>query len=417
LPKSHLASKIKILNFERFIAKRIVNSSERTFSKLIVGIAITGIMLGLAVMIISFAIITGFKKEIEQKVTGFAGVAQITAYDLNSSYESTPINRKQGFLNSLAKFKSIEKVNPYAYKAGIISSNGDIEGVVLKGVDFDFDWSFFKNKIVNGKLPKYQDSISSNQVLISAFTANRLSLKTGDSFTMFFVQEPIRKRKFTISGIYSIGMEDLDKVFVIADIKQIQKLNDWQPDQIGGFEIVANSNANILEISDLVRSEVGPELNSISILERYPQLFEWLNLLDVNADVILVLMLLVAGINMISALLIMILERTNMIGILKALGAGNVSIRKIFIYNAIYLIGYGMILGNILGLGICFLQQQFQFLKLDQQSYYLSSVPIDLDFKTVLFLNLGTLLVSLLMLIIPSSLVSSISPVKAIRFK
>ncbi len=405
------------MNFERFIAKRIVNSSERSFSKLIVGIAITGITLGLAVMIISFAIISGFKNEIQEKITGFAGSVQITAYDLNSSYESTPINRNQDFLKTISNNNKIKKIEPFAYKAGIISSSGDIEGIVLKGVDQNFDWDFFADKLLEGSLPTYRDSINSNQVLISSYTANRLSLKNGDSFTMFFVQDPIRKRKFTISGIYSIGMEDLDKIFVMADIRQIQKLNDWLPTEVGGFEIVANSGFELNDVAQLVSSEVGPELNSLSVAERYPQLFEWLDLLDVNADVILVLMLLVASINMISALLIMILERTNMIGILKALGAGNRSIRKVFIYNAIYLIGYGMLLGNIIGIGFCYLQSQFHFFKLDQESYYLSSVPIDMNIQTILLLNAGTLITSLLMLIIPSSLVSSISPLKAIRFK
>ena len=405
------------MNFERFIAKRIVNSSERSFSKLIVGIAITGITLGLAVMIISFAIISGFKNEIQEKITGFAGSVQITAYDLNSSYESTPINRNQDFLKTISNNNKIKKIEPFAYKAGIISSSGDIEGIVLKGVDQNFDWDFFADKLLEGSLPTYTDSINSNQVLISSYTANRLSLKNGDSFTMFFVQDPIRKRKFTISGIYSIGMEDLDKIFVMADIRQIQKLNDWLPTEVGGFEIVANSGFELNDVAQLVSLEVGPELNSLSVAERYPQLFEWLDLLDVNANVILVLMLLVASINMISALLIMILERTNMIGILKALGAGNRSVRKVFIYNAIYLIGYGMLLGNIIGIGFCYLQSQFHFFKLDQESYYLSSVPIDMNIQTILLLNAGTLITSLLMLIIPSSLVSSISPLKAIRFK
>ena len=405
------------MNFERFIAKRIVNSSERSFSKLIVGIAITGITLGLAVMIISFAIISGFKNEIQEKITGFAGSVQITAYDLNSSYESTPINRNQDFLKTISNNYKIKKIEPFAYKAGIISSSGDIEGIVLKGVDQNFDWDFFADKLLEGSLPTYTDSINSNQVLISSYTANRLSLKNGDSFTMFFVQDPIRKRKFTISGIYSIGMEDLDKIFVMADIRQIQKLNDWLPTEVGGFEIVANSGFELNDVAQLVSLEVGPELNSLSVAERYPQLFEWLDLLDVNANVILVLMLLVASINMISALLIMILERTNMIGILKALGAGNRSVRKVFIYNAIYLIGYGMLLGNIIGIGFCYLQSQFHFFKLDQESYYLSSVPIDMNIQTILLLNAGTLITSLLMLIIPSSLVSSISPLKAIRFK
>lgn len=405
------------MNFERFIAKRIVNSSERSFSKLIVGIAITGITLGLAVMIISFAIISGFKNEIQEKITGFAGSVQITAYDLNSSYESTPINRNQDFLKTISNNYKIKKIEPFAYKAGIISSSGGIEGIVLKGVDQNFDWDFFADKLLEGSLPTYTDSINSNQVLISSYTANRLSLKNGDSFTMFFVQDPIRKRKFTISGIYSIGMEDLDKIFVMADIRQIQKLNDWLPTEVGGFEIVANSGFELNDVAQLVSLEVGPELNSLSVAERYPQLFEWLDLLDVNANVILVLMLLVASINMISALLIMILERTNMIGILKALGAGNRSVRKVFIYNAIYLIGYGMLLGNIIGIGFCYLQSQFHFFKLDQESYYLSSVPIDMNIQTILLLNAGTLITSLLMLIIPSSLVSSISPLKAIRFK
>ena len=254
-------------------------------------------------------------------------------------------------------------------------------------------------------------------MMISKFTADQLKLKIGDDFLMYFVQEPLRKRKFTIVGMFDLGFEEIDKVYVIGDMALIRRLNNWQHDQVGGYEIGIKNFDRLDAIADQVYDSLDLNLKSYSIKELFPVIFQWLSLLDVNTLVILTLMLAVAIINMISALLIMILERTNMIGILKAMGSSNWEVRKIFLYNASYLIGLGLLLGNILGLGIGFLQQNTHLLKLDQASYYISFVPIEFHFVDILLLNVGTLFICIFVLLVPSLLITKISPIQAITFK
>ncbi|SMO76041.1 ABC transporter permease [Solitalea koreensis] len=405
------------MNIELFIAKRISSGAQRSFSKMIVAIAITGIALGLAVMITSFAIVTGFKAEIRDKIIGFSGAIQVVKYDLNTSLENTAVTLKPQAYRLLKNNPDIKHIQAFATKTGIISANGDIEGVVLKGVGTDFDWRFFRNKMVAGNVLKLNSDSSLNEVLISKYTAGKLKLKLNDQVLMYFIQEPLRMRKFRIAGIFDLGIEELDKMFVIGDIKTIQRLNNWNANEVGGYELSLKSYDKLDTISNFVFNNIGDNLTAYSAPERYPAIFDWLSLLDMNAEVILVLMLIVAGINMISALLILILERTNMIGILKALGATSLSVRRIFLYNGTYLILRGMVIGNILGLGFCFLQDKFKIITLDQQSYYMKFVPIEISFFTILLLNIGTLIVCLLMLIVPSMLVARITPIKAIRFK
>lgn len=405
------------MNLELFIAKRISSSAQRAFSKVIVTIAITGIALGLAVMIAAFAIVTGFQGQIRSKITGFSGAIQLVKYDLNTSLENNPIQLNDHAEQLLTKTPGLGHYQSFATKTGIISANDEIEGVVLKGVGTDFDWKFYKDKLVSGRTLKLNNDSITNEVMISQFLANRLKLKTGDNILMYFVQEPLRRRKFKIAGIFDLGIEELDKMYVLGDLKVIQRLNNWKDNEVGGYEIAVNDYKQIDTISSYIFQNAGEELAAYSARERYPAIFDWLALLDVNAIVILVLMLLVAGINMISALLILILERTNMIGLLKALGAANLSIRKIFLYKASYLILRGMLIGNILGIGFCLIQKHFQIIKLDQQSYYMNFVPIELHWSIVILLNAGTLIVCILMLLLPSMLVTRITPIKALRFK
>ena len=406
------------LSFARFISSRITFKSKRTFSKLIVRIAIIGIMLGLGVMILSMAVIKGFKNEIRQKVRGFAGDIQIVKADLNNSYENSSFVDSMNVVKTLMGLRQVASITPYATKPGIIKANDEIEGVVLKGVDTSYNWDYIKNALVSGTVPNLKDTAATdNPILISQHTASRLKLKTGDDLLMYFIQEPMRIRKFKIKGIFSLGVDEVDKTFVIGDLKLVRRLNDWNNGEIGGYEVrVKNFNA-ISVTADDIDERLPILLKSYTLFENYPTIFEWLNLLDVNTVVMLVLMTAVAVINMISALLIMILERTAMIGMLKAMGAGNWMIQKIFLYNAAYLIGGGLLLGNIFGLGLGYLQQSTHIFKLDQASYYMSFVPIKIEFTDVLLLNIGTLVTCLLVLIIPSMLVTRISPVKAIRFK
>ena len=406
------------MNLPFFIAKRITFSSNRTFSKLIVRIAILGIMLGLAVMILSVAIVKGFKSEIREKVRGFAGDIQIVKYDLNTSFENSPFSINPTTLKTIENYPEIDYAQPFATKPGIINTNDEVEGVVLKGVTKDYDWDYFKNVLLSGRVINFKDSIQSQrEILISQFTANRLNVKVGDDFLMYFVQQPLRKRKFEIVGIYNLGVEELDKMYVMGDISLIRKLNKWQPDQVGGYELRLKNFAKLDTVANQVYENLDIDLRSVTVKEYYPTIFEWLSLLDVNTQVILVLMLAVAVINMISALLIMILERTNMIGIMKALGSNNWAIRKIFLYNAAYLIGLGLLLGNILGIGIGVFQDQTHFFELDQASYFISFVPVQLELFDILLLNAGTLVICVFVMLIPSLLVTQISPVKAISFK
>jgi len=375
-------------------------------------------MLGLGVMLLSLAIVKGFKSEIKEKVRGFNGDIQFIKYDLNSSYENSPFLIQAPVLNQVKANKEVAFVAPYATKPGIIKANDAVEGVVFKGVNQLYDWSYFNKALIAGKTIDFSNPVAAaNQIIISDFLAKRLNLKVGDDFLLYFIQESLRKRKFEIVGIYNTGVEEVDKTYVIGDISLIRKLNHWTVNEVGGYEIRIHDfnkiDQDVFDLSDLL----PPQIKAVSVKDNFPVIFDWLSLLDINAQVILVLMLIVAVINMISALLIMILERTNMIGLLKALGETNWGVRKIFLYNALYLVGFGMLLGNIFGLGLGYFQLQTRFFKLDEASYYMKFIPIEFTFSDILFVNLGTLIICLLVLLIPSYLVTKITPVKAIAFK
>lgn len=406
------------MSFASFISARITFKSKRTFSKLIVRIAIIGIMLGLGVMILSLAIVKGFKHEIRNKVRGFAGDIRVVKFDLNNSYQSSSFPADSEFVKRALKSPFITHVMPVATKPGIVKANNEIEGVVLKGVDKSYDWSYFKKMMVAGDVISFADSVEAQkEIMISQTTADRLKLKVGDKLLMYFVQEPLRKRQFKIKGIFNIGVEEVDKTFVIGALSLINRLNDWKPNEIGQYELRVVDFDHINEAADALDTVLPVKLKEYTIEEDYPTIFEWLNLLDVNSVVMLVLMVAVAVINMISALLIMILERTAMIGMFKAMGASNWAIRKVFLINASYLIGLGLLLGNLLGIGLGYFQMYTHFFKLDQASYYMTFVPVEFNVFDIVVLNIGTLIICLLVLIIPSTLVSRISPVKAIQFK
>jgi lipoprotein-releasing system permease protein len=414
------------MNSEIFIARKLIFSRDKgkSISRSILDIAIFGISLGLAVMIVAVAVVTGFKNEISRKVVGFASHIQILNFDSNISYETQPINSRQDFIRDLKSDPGIENIQVFATKAGIIKTKSDIQGVVLKGVGPDYSWNFLRDYMQEGSIPVITDSAQTNNVLISRYIASILKLELNDDFLMYFIQEPARMRRFTVSGIFETSLEEFDKIYVFGDIRHIQRLNDWDPEQISGFEINITDFSELEEQTYKVMNTVGfgfeedgSRLKVINIHDKYPQIFDWLNLQDMNVLIILILMLIVAGFNMVSGLLILILDRTNMIGILKALGSPNVSIRKIFLYQSGFMILKGLIWGNLIGILICLVQQYFGIFQLDQSSYYLATVPINLNVLHILALNLGTALIIILMLIVPSMVISRISPARAIRFE
>jgi len=384
----------------------------------VVHIAVTSVAIGLAVMIIAVAVVTGFKRQIQEKITGFAAHIQIAHFDANSSFELKPIDRYQPCYTQLKNTENVRHIQVFATKAGIIKAGDQMEGVVLHGIGSDFDWSFFRDKMVEGKTFRVNDSVNNDSVIVSRSIAKLLNLKTGDPLRMYFIiDNKARGRKFVISGIYETGLEEFDRLYVFGDLAHIQKLNGWDSAQVSGFEVFIRDFRDLDKMGDVVYHKIGYDLNARTIRDIYPQLFDWLSLQDMNVIIILALMVMVAGITMISTLLILILERTGMIGMLKALGAKNLSIRKVFLYNAGYIIGKGLLWGNVVGIALGFIQYKFHVIGLPQESYFMSYVPINLDLFSILLLNAGTILICLCMLIVPSFIITRISPVKAIRFE
>ncbi len=406
------------MNYELFIARRIAFSKEKEtiISRPIIRIALIGMALGFAVMLISVAIVTGFKKEISDKVIGFGSHIQLSFYDENSSYETQPISRNQSFLKVLETDPDIKHIQVFATKAGIIKSNEEIEGVVAKGIGSDFDWTYFQSHLIAGNVFRVNDSDRTENILISENLSHKLNIHVGDNIVMHFIQQPPRARKFQISGIYKTGLEEFDNLYIFCDIAHIQKLNDWKNDEVSGFEISIHDFSKLDEITAKVYNTSGSLLNVRSIKEIFPQIFDWLGLQNINAFIIITLMLIVSGMNMISALLIIILERITLIGTLKAIGCPNFNVRKIFIYLAGYLIGRGMLWGNTIAISLILIQKYFGILHLDQQSYYISYVPVNFSLSHILLLNAGTLIVCVMMMILPTILISRIRPIMAIRY-
>ncbi|MBI9059041.1 MAG: ABC transporter permease [Labilibaculum sp.] len=413
------------MNLELFIAKKITNNEkgDGNISHPIISIAKVSIALGISVMILAVAIVTGFKSEITNKVIGFGSHIQITNYDNNSSFETQPIEKSTVSIDQIENISGIKHVQAFATKPGILKTKSEIQGVVLNGVGFDYDWDFFKKHIVEGDTIQLSDDGKSNDILISERLSTLLHLNLGDKISLHFIQNPPRMRRFTITGIYNTGMQEFDQLFLFCDIKHIQKLNDWTEDEISGYEIFIDDFNDLEYIEHQVKgitassfSEEGASLKVRNIIRKYPQIFSWLDMLDLNVWIILSLMILVAGFNMVSGLLIIILEKTNMIGILKALGTPNWSIRKIFLYQSSMLIGKGMLWGNVIGISICLLQYWFEIIPLDPANYYVDTVPINLNISHLILLNVGSLVATVSMLLIPSYLITKITPAKAIKF-
>ena len=407
------------MNVEYFIAKKLFSSKKKnnSFTKPIINIAIIAVAISIAVMLISIIVMKGFKKDISSKVVGFGSHILVTNFSNNNSYESEALNASLELKNSLKKIKGIESVNAFATKAAIIKTKQEIHGVVLKGVSHNYDWSFFNDNLIDGEPIKLDLNSKSSDVLISEEISKLLELNVSDKLIMYFMQEPTRVRKFNVKGVYSTAMVDFDELYVLGDIKHIQSLNSWTENQVGGFELSISDFSQLDKITNEVYEAIPYDLNAQSIKEKVPQIFDWLDLQDMNVIVILILMFLVAVINMITALLILILEKTKLIGILKAMGATNWSIRKIFVYLAVHLTIRGLIIGNSIALLLAFLQLKFSIISLDPQTYYMSTVPVYFDFSQIFLLNLSAIIICYFILIIPSMIISRISPIKAIRFQ
>lgn len=410
-----------------FIAKRISfnKKNKKQIFYPAIRIAIISITLSLTIMIISVAIVTGFKNEVQNKIIGFGSHLQITNSDNNIFYESSPITINTILLKKLKHVPNISHIQSFATKPAIIKTKDSFQGVILKGIDKDFDWFFFKKNLIKGNLLISHSNFSNtSNVILSKNITDKLHLKLNDTFKCYFIQNPIRIRNFRITGIYQTNFEDFDKLFILINITQIRNLNNWDKDMISGFEILVKNydhlNQTMKKISYILSNQTDRLKNNYyvrSIKQLNPIIFAWLDILNINVIVILILMLFVAIFSMIAGLLIIILKYANMIGLLKALGETNRGIRKIFLYVSIFLIGKGLLWGNIIALSICFIQKCTGILKLNPKTYYLSIVPIHLSIVHFFLINIGTFIISLLILIIPSNLVGKILPAKTIRFE
>lgn len=406
------------MNLSFFLAKRITLTGRRTFSRLIVRVAVLTVAVGVAAMILAIAVLNGFKDEVSSKQRGFFGDISITDSYSYDQLEQSPIYLPATTATEIESHPEVIELRRFATKPGIINVNDEVEGVVLKGIDPLYSQDFMQEVLVGGAILDFSDSTAvDGQILISQYTANRLELEVGDDFIMYFVQEPIRRRKFTIRGIYHTSAQDLDKTYVIGALSLIQRLNDWEAEEVGGLEIRVRDFDRVQESRLEVNELLPAGLSAISLRDRFPEIFQWLDLLDANPQIILALMMIVALINMISALLIIILEKTPLIGMLKTFGFPDSGIRQVFLYQAVYLVGLGLLLGNAIALGLYFLQKTTRIFTLDEASYYVSYVPVDISLLEVLVLNVGVLIIAILVLFIPAYLISKIHPIRTIQFR
>ena len=403
----------------KFIADRIFSLSKENLSSTVMRLAVTSVSLSIIVMLVAWAVVVGFKNQIRDKVIGFVAPIHVQSLDKNESVEETPFVLDSLVISRLNSVDGISHYQMVANKAGMIKTDDEIQGVVLKGVDENYDWSYFRSSLIAGQTPEYHAGERSNEVLVSKVIADKMLLGVGDDVRVWFIDNDMqaRGRKFSVSGVFETGLYEFDERFVFADLNQIRKLNGWSDQEAGLLEIALNDNADAEQVNEKLYFALPSNLASYTARESNPQVFDWLDLLDTNVWLIMGLMLLVAGITVISMLLIIIIERTSTIGLLKAMGANNKFIREVFLLRSMRILLIGMLIGNAIGLALCFLQQYFGIVKLPAETYYLSAVPIELHLSTLIFINLGTFLLWVLMLLIPTSVINRISPTKSIRFE
>ena len=411
---------------ESFIARRLYKNEQgsRKVSRPAVLIAQAGVALGLAVMLVTIAVSFGFKYEVRAKAVGFGSHLHVSNYDGGQAFETRPVAADSALMATLASFDEVSRVQCYATKPGVFRTANDFMGYVLKGVGEDYDLSFYEQHLKEGEIPRFSSQAISNGIVISREVANKLQLSVGDKVDSYFLQGALRARRYTVMGIYETGFAEYDRLFVLTDLKAVQALNRWESDQVTGVEVMLTDfskvepmNWELGSLLDRTEDSYGEEYFVQSVVDINPGLFAWLDVLDMNVWLILSLMLGVAAFTMISGLLILILERTQFIGVLKALGACNRSVRSIFLRFALLIVCKGMFWGNVIGLGLCALQKTTALIKLDPQNYYLDTVPIAFDWGFIIVVNIVMFVLSALVLIIPSGLISRIHPTKAMRFE
>jgi len=406
-----------ILNFPYYISSRIRKSTQGSFSSTIHRIAILSIGVGLGIMIISFLILFGFQNTVKEKLFGFSGHLQVTKYTLSNSVEELPVSNKNDFYLNYDKIDGIRHVQQYTYKPGLIRTEEEILGVMMKGVDTDFDIGQFSENMIEGEFITVDTSGYSKQVVISQVIANKLNLSVGEQMTVHFFQNPPRARKLTVSGIYETNLSEyFDDKMILADMGLIRRLNNWADSLSGGYEIYLDDYSKIDQVESALDDTLDYNLFVENISDKYVQIFDWLHLIRRQVNIFLGLILSVVCFNMISIILILIMERTQMIGLFKALGATNKQVRMIFNYSGLQLLGKGLLLGNVIGLSLCAIQYFFHVIPLEAKDYYMSYVPISWDWDVVIILNLLTLLIVYAILAIPTLLIIRINPIKAIRF-
>jgi lipoprotein-releasing system permease protein len=405
------------LNLSYFISKRISRGHQEGFSSTIHKIAIVSIAIGLAASIVSFLIMKGFQETVKQKIYSFSGHILVTKFSMNNSTEEQPMDYGIELYNEPEKFPFIKHVQEYAHKVGVVKTDDEALGVLIKGVGKSFDLESFRENMVKGEFIQFQDSGYSSQVVLSKTIAQKLKKDVGDEIIVHFFQNPPRFRRLKVTGIYETNLSEyFDSRIIMADIRLIQRLNDWPDSVAGGLEVFVKDPNEIDNAGIAIGEMIDFDLNIERVSDRFIQVFEWLELLSRQVNILLAIILTVVCVNMISIVLILVMERTQMIGMLKALGAANGFIRSVFIYNGVNLILKGLLLGNLLGLGLCFIQYKFKLIELNPRDYYMSFVPISWHWEIILVLNIITLGLVTLILLLPTMAIARITPIKAIRF-
>lgn len=405
------------MNIGLFLAKKIQNTKSQTFSSLIINVGVLSISIAVSVLIISFFVLFGFKNTIKNKLFSLTSHLQVNKFTVNRSFEEASMPNNLQLIQLAKKNANIESINKVAFKSVILKSEEEISGVVFKGIDKDFDWNAFSPNIIKGRKINYNSSEISNELIISKKLAQEINVKLNDDLLIYFIQDPPRARKLKIVGIYESNVEEMDQIYVLGDLALIQKINNWENGEFGHFEIFLKDIDKLDEAKNEMLTIFPQEYQVLKVTEILPQFFDWFKLLDRNILIVIILIVIVASFNMISVLLIMIMERTPMIGLLKAIGSLNGLIRAIFLINGAKIIFKGLLLGNFLGLGLCFIQDKFKIIHLDPVNYYMNFVPIAWNLPIILAINIGVFIIVLLVLLIPSFLIRNISPVEALKYK
>ena len=407
------------MNVPVFLARKVRHAPEGSFSATVTRVGIASIALGLAILIVAFAVLFGYKRTIEQKIFLFGAHLQVSKFTNNASYEETALSLNTPLYRDSTRIPGVRHIQAVALKAGILKTPEELTGVVLKGVGRDYDWNLFRGSLVAGTVPVVgaDTGSGSTQLLLSQLMATQLKVSVGETVPLYFLGNAPRARKMTVVGIYETGLEEVDKTIALGDIRLVQRLNKWGPDSVGSYEIFVNDFDQLKAASDNIFDVMTPDMRLTRVTDQYRPLFDWMLLLDRNMIILLALITFVASFNMVSVLLVLMMERTPMIGLLKAIGGPNALIRRIFLFVGLNMVGWGMLIGNVVGLGVCYLQYRFKLIPLDPKNYFISYVPIAWDWPTILALNAATLLLIAVVLWLPTTIINRIQPVKALAFK